>query len=106
MSDIPKSERSESPLRSQHMIYNIRKRITAELMATFGYSEKRFEKHLKAVTAYAADDERLLDARRIDYEDIENSFKSWMGGNWKRMSRQQIGSMSLLYYQLFKRRIT
>ena len=35
MSDIPKSERSESPLRAQHMIYNIRKRITAELMATF-----------------------------------------------------------------------
>ena len=49
---------------------------------------------------------RLLDAGRIDYEDIENSFKSWMGGNWKRMSRQQISSMSLLYYQLFKRRIT
>lgn len=34
------------------MIYNIRKRITAELMATFGYSQKRFDKHIKAVTAY------------------------------------------------------
>lgn len=32
------------------MVYNIRKRITAELMATFGYSEKRFEKHLKAAS--------------------------------------------------------
>lgn len=52
MSDIPKSERSESPLRAQHLVYNIRKRITAELMATFGYSQKRFEKHIKAVTAY------------------------------------------------------
>lgn len=66
MSDIPKSERSESPLRAQHMVYNIRKRITAELMATFGYSEKHFEKHLKAVTAYVVDDgEREELAKRI-----------------------------------------
>lgn len=49
---------------------------------------------------------RLLDAGRISYKDVENSFKSWMGGNWKRMSRQQISNMSLLYYELFNRRIT
>lgn len=49
---------------------------------------------------------RLLDAGRISYRDVENSFKSWMGGNWKRMSRQQISNMSLLYYELFNRRIT
>lgn len=49
---------------------------------------------------------RLLDAGRISYKDVENSFKSWMGGNWKRMSHQQISNMSLLYYELFNRRIT
>ena len=75
MSDITKSERSESPLRAQHMVYNIRKRITAELMATFGYSEKRFEKHLKAVTAYAADDEREELAGRI--REQEEGFNLW-----------------------------
>lgn len=75
MSDIPRSERSESPLRAQHMVYNIRKRITAELMATFGYSEKHFEKHLKAVTAYAADDEREELAGRI--REQEEGFNLW-----------------------------
>ena len=75
MSDIPKSERSESPLRAQHMVYNIRKRITAELMATFGYSEKRFEKHLKAVTAYAVDDEREELAKKI--REQEEGFNLW-----------------------------
>lgn len=49
---------------------------------------------------------RLLDAGRIDYETVENSFKSWIGGNWKLMSMQQISNMSLLYYELFQRRIT
>lgn len=49
---------------------------------------------------------RLLDAGRVDYETVENSFKSWIGGNWKLMSMQQISNMSLLYYELFQRRIT
>jgi hypothetical protein len=76
MSDIPKSERSESPLRAQHLVYNIRKRITAELMATFGYSQKRFEKHIKAVTAYVVDDgEREELAKRI--REQEEDFNLW-----------------------------
>ena len=65
--------------------------------------------HPKAVTrerrklkAY----KRKLDAGEMSYFDVENSFKSWLGGNWKRMSRQQISNMSLLYYQLFGRRPT
>lgn len=49
---------------------------------------------------------RKLDAGKMSYFDVENSFKSWLGGNWKRMSRQQISNMSLLYYQLFERRPT
>lgn len=41
---------------------------------------------------------RKLDAGTMSYADVENSFKSWLGGNWKSMSRQQISNMSLLYY--------
>ena len=42
----------------------------------------------------------------MPYEDIENAFKGWMGGNYKRMSRKQITNMFVLYYQLFERRPT
>lgn len=45
---------------------------------------------------------RLLDKERLKYEEIENIFKSWMSGNYKNMSRQQIINMSQLYYDLFK----
>ena len=65
--------------------------------------------HPKAVTrerrklkAY----KRKLDAGAMTYDDVENSFKSWLGGNWKHMSRQQISNMSLLYFELFGRRPT
>lgn len=76
MSDIPKSERSESPLRAQHMVYAIRKRITAELMGTFGYSQKRFEKHIRAVTAYVVNVEEREDlAGRI--REQEENFNIW-----------------------------
>ncbi|MBQ7732501.1 MAG: hypothetical protein IJT58_00590, partial [Synergistaceae bacterium] len=46
---------------------------------------------------------RLLDAGRIDYEAIENAFKSWLGGNFKRMSRRQICNITELYIELFRR---
>ena len=46
---------------------------------------------------------RLLDAGKMPYADIENAFKSWIGANWKRMSRLQISNMSDLYIRLFGR---
>lgn len=48
---------------------------------------------------------RKLDAKELDYETIENSFKSWMGSNWRVMSRIQIRNMSRLYFELFERKI-
>lgn len=63
---------------------------------------KSVTRERKKLKAY----KRLLDAGRIDYETVENSFKSWMGGNWKTMSMKQISNMSLLYYELFNRRVT
>ncbi len=47
---------------------------------------------------------RLLDVKKITYEEIENIFKSWLGGNYKRMSHRQIYNMTDLYIRLFRRR--
>lgn len=49
---------------------------------------------------------RLLEKKRLTYDEIENTFKSWMAGNYKNMSRLQISNISQLYYDLFKRRVT
>ena len=46
---------------------------------------------------------RLLDNGTLKYDDIENSFKSWISDNYKIMSREQINNMSILYYKLFGR---
>ena len=46
---------------------------------------------------------RLLDAGKITYSEIENIFKSWLGGNYKRMSHRQIYNMTDLYIRLFRR---
>ena len=48
---------------------------------------------------------RLLDAKKITYEEIENIFKSWLGGNYKRMSHRQIYNMTDLYIRLFRRKV-
>ena len=48
---------------------------------------------------------RLLDAGIMNYADIENVFKSWLGGNYKRMSHRQIYNMSDLYIRLFRRKV-
>ena len=47
---------------------------------------------------------RLLDAGKITYSEIENIFKSWLGGNYKRMSHRQIFNMTELYIRLFRRK--
>ncbi len=46
---------------------------------------------------------RLLDKGVMKYEDIENIFKSWIGANWKRMSRRQLYNLKDLYIRLFRR---
>lgn len=48
---------------------------------------------------------RLLDKGLMPEEDIENSFKSWMGSQCKYMSNQQIINMITLYQNLFRRKI-
>ena len=46
---------------------------------------------------------RLLNAGTITYSEIENIFKSWLGGNFRRMSHRQIYNMTQLYITLFGR---
>lgn len=64
-------------------------------------SPKAITRQRRKLKAY----KRLLDNNRLNYEEIENIFKSWISGNYKNMSRQQITNMSQLYYDLFRRKI-
>ena len=47
---------------------------------------------------------RLLDADKITLDEIENIFKGWISGNYKRMSHRQIYNMYQLYISLFRRK--
>ena len=74
-------------------------------MNIFYDANKIYEAGTKAITrerrklkAY----KRLLDKNILTYKEIENIFKSWMSGNYKNMSMQQITNMTQLYYNLFK----
>lgn len=44
---------------------------------------------------------RLLDNGRMAYEDIEQSYKSWMGCHAKLMSKRQVNNMKSLYSRLY-----
>ena len=46
---------------------------------------------------------RLLDRGEMQYEDIEVSFKSWLGDAFRYMSNIQIDNMLKLYHELFGR---
>lgn len=76
MSDIPKSERSESRLRAQHKAYQIRKMIMAELMASFAYSQKKQEKHIRAMTDHIKDQKTKEDTSE-KIRQLEEDFDVW-----------------------------
>lgn len=77
MSDIPKSERSESSLETQHLVYALRRRITTELLTSFGYSEKKLEEHVRKVTAYIKDKEERK-ARQEMLLAMMQEFSMWL----------------------------
>ena len=77
MSDIPKSERSESSLETQHLVYALRRKITTELLTSFGYSEKKLEEHVKRVTAYIKDKEERK-ARQEMLLVLMQDFSMWL----------------------------
>lgn len=49
---------------------------------------------------------RLLDKGIVTQQEIDGYFRSWISGNYKYMSRDQIESMSSLYVELFGRSVT
>ena len=61
-------------------------------------SPKAITRERRKLKAY----KRLLDKNILTYKEIENIFKSWMSGNYKNMSMQQITNMTQLFYDLFK----
>ncbi|MBQ7503981.1 MAG: hypothetical protein IJT79_01505 [Ruminococcus sp.] len=76
MSGIPKSKRAESKLEALHRAYALRKKITAELMVTFGYSQRKFEEHISKITAHIEDDEERAKTSKIIRE-LEENFDCW-----------------------------
>ena len=63
-------------------------------------NQKSITRERRKLKAY----KRLLDAGRITLDEIENIFKSWICGNYKRMSHRQIYNISQLYISLFGRK--
>lgn len=49
---------------------------------------------------------RLLDKGIVTIEEIDGYFRSWLSGNYKYMSRDQIYDMNSLYVKLFGRSVT
>lgn len=76
MSSIPKSKRSESKLEALHRAYELRRRITAELMLTFGYSQRKLEAHIRKMTDFVQDpEEREKMSKAI--REVQDNFNSW-----------------------------
>lgn len=76
MSQIPPSKRSKSDLKAQSLCYDLRKRITAELMLSFGFSEKRMDAHIKKITGFIKDDEERQH-RSDRLREVEENFDMW-----------------------------
>ena len=76
MSNIPKNKRSESKLEALHRAYDLRRKITAELMSTFGYSQKRLEAHIQKMTSYVQNPEEREEMSKIIRE-VQEDFDSW-----------------------------
>ena len=76
VSNIPKSKRSASKLEALHRAYELRRKITAEIMATFGYSQKKLEAHIQKMTSYVQDpEEREKMSKAI--REVQEDFASW-----------------------------
>lgn len=76
MSEVPKGRRNHSKLEAQTLASDIRGQITTEIMVTFGYSQKKYEDHIKAMTGYIQNpEEREAVAETI--RKLEENFEGW-----------------------------
>lgn len=65
-------------------------------------SPKAVTRERRKLKAY----KRLLDKGVMKQEEIDECFRSWLGGNYKNMSKMQVYGIIRLYYKLFERRLT
>lgn len=77
MSSIPKSNRSQSKLEAIHKAYQIRSRITTELLLSFGYSQKKLEKDIHKATSYIKDPGEKEEAQKR-LEEMNANFSCWL----------------------------
>lgn len=74
---IPKHERSPSKLEAQHMSRKINLDINTELARNFGFSEKKFEEHIEAITkAIPPGPDREQKVQQI--REAEREFYLWL----------------------------
>ena len=85
-------------LSQQFKILQIKYQLTETGRIIRKINPKAITRERRKLKAY----KRLLDKNILTYKEIENIFKSWMSGNYKNMSMQQITNMTQLYYNLFK----
>lgn len=67
-----------------------------------GIHPKAITRERRKLKAY----KRLLDKGIVTIEEIDGYFRSWLSGNYKYMSRDQIYKMNSLYVKLFGRSVT
>lgn len=97
------------------LIINPKKTHIAKISQTFTFLQIKYSitetgRIIKRINSKAITRERrklkaykrLLNNKRITYQEIENIFKGWMASNYKNMSMQQITNMTQLYYNLFE----
>ena len=112
MSNVPKSKRKKTDFETTKQLTRLRADITQIVILDFGYDPEKYQKMIdKAKDRFLhlknADDvirrmqtKRILD-KEIDYETVEQSYKSWMGAYAKLMSKKQRNGMKQLYKELF-----
>lgn len=76
MSDVKKSKRKKSRLEAQHMSYQIRKRITAELMSSFALSEKKITEHIRSMTKGINDFDQMVEQSKL-IKELEEDRDLW-----------------------------
>lgn len=77
MSEIPKSKRKESKLEVLHKAYQLRARITNELICSFAYSQKKFESHLDKSVRHIRDETEREETKEI-LRKMEENFDLWV----------------------------
>ena len=88
-------------LSSGFRFLQVKYRLTDTGKIVKNINSKSMTRERRKLKAY----KRKLASGELDYPTIENSFRSWLGGHWKIMSRLQIKNINKLYFDLFGKKI-